>query len=106
MDPGLLVWWCYTFVCVTYLIFQYFPMEKGPSMRALSAVQIRGNLRAKREDVLSLVAAGVEKHFGEAAPAFHVYLTYRISIHVLAKPVSCLGTQHCRQHNALGAVLG
>ena len=32
-------------------------------------LQIRGNLRAKREDVLDLVTAGVEKHFGEASPA-------------------------------------
>ncbi len=37
------------------------------SSRANSALQIRGNLRAKREEVLDLVASGVEKHFGEAA---------------------------------------
>lgn len=29
-------------------------------------LQIRGNLRAKREDVLGIVAEGVEKNFGEA----------------------------------------
>ena len=61
--------------CVECLLDQYVWTETGHSMKATSAVQVRGNLRAKREDALSLVAAGVEKHFGEAAPARHVHRT-------------------------------
>jgi len=38
-------------------------------MTSTLALQIRGNTRAKREDVLGLVVEGVEKLFGESTPS-------------------------------------
>lgn len=42
---------------------------KSSHVMSALALQIRGNPRAKREDVLGLVVEGVEKLFGESTPS-------------------------------------